>query len=164
MIAAGKMTARILVVAIVLPLTAIADGPGHSSGGATDVSVTVMRGSQEQVQGAPQKAGGAGHRATPPGRQEHGVIVMRPAPGSFMRETTRLAAEAEARDARAAREEARESNLRLTKALRAVQDAANAVQAQQRRKRYWILVPTVARGAIDHGTGKIHTVSPVIPR
>jgi hypothetical protein len=116
-----------IIIATVLPLTAMAD------------TVIVIRGSQPQV---------------PPGSQENGVVVMRPAPGTFMRETTRLANEAEARDELAAREAAREANLRLNGALRAAEDAANAVERQQRTMRYYIVAPTFVRGTIAHGPGK----------
>jgi hypothetical protein len=89
-----------IIVATVFPLTALAD------------TVIVMRGSQAQVA---------------PGTQENGVVVMRPAPGSFMRETTRLAEVAEARDEQAARETAQEANVQLREVLRALENAADAV-------------------------------------
>jgi hypothetical protein len=148
------MTAKALLAATLLPLTAIADPPAPANNGATDAPVIVMRGSQVQVQGGPQKAVKAGNQAAPPGQQEDVVIVMRPAPGSFLRETTRLASEAEVREERAAQEEAREANMRLTEALQAVEEAANAVQAQPRKTRYLVLAPVDGGGAIDPRTGK----------
>ena len=146
---ARPVIAKALIVAAVLPLSAVADPPGQGTGSASDVPVIVMRGAQTQM---------------PAGRQENGVIVMRPAPGSFLRETTRLAAEAEARDERAAREEAREANLRLMGTLQAVTNAANAIERQQRKKRYFIFAPTVHRRTIGHGTEKSPPASTVGPR
>ena len=121
------MSAFVIVIATGLAMTAMAD------------TVIVTRGSQAQVA---------------PGTQENGVIVMRPAPDSFMRETTRLAKEAEARDEHAAREAAQEANLRLNGALRTAEDAAKAVERQQRTMRYYIVAPTFVRGTIGHGPGK----------
>ena len=136
-----------LTVSIILSPTAIAGPADHGTGDATDASVIVMRGSQAQV---------------PTGRQENGVIVMRPAPGSFLRETTRLAAEAEARNERAAREEARETNSRLVEALRAVEVAANTVERRRHSDRYLIFAPKFTRSVSGRGTGKSRT-QPVEP-
>jgi hypothetical protein len=144
---ASKLTARVLIVVAGLPLTAIADSRAPTNGGASGMSVIVMRGIQ--VQG-------------PPVRNENGVIVMRPTPGSFMRETTRLAAEAEARNEWAAREEARDTTARLAGALSAVESAANAVARQPRRNHYLILAPTVIRRASEHGkeTSRLPAILP----
>jgi len=142
----SKMTFKALLVATLLPLMAIADGSAPANDDRSDTLVIVIRGSQVQIQG--------GKRAAPSSQQEGAVIVMRPASGSFMRGTTRLAAEADAREERAAQEEARETNLRLSEALRAVEDAAKAVQAQARSKRYLVVAP-IGRGvAIDPKTGQ----------
>ena len=46
-----------------------------------------------------------------------GVVVMRPPGGSFLRETTRLAAEADAREERAAAERAEDAHRRLAEAV-----------------------------------------------
>jgi hypothetical protein len=102
--------------------------------------VAVIRGSQTQVQGTPQKAAGQRNQvAQPTGQREAGVIVLRPVPGSFMRETARLAAEADAREERAARDEAREANRQTTRAMLAVEDAARAAEdeARTRSQRYY---------------------------
>jgi hypothetical protein len=150
----SKMTFKALLVATLLPLMAIADGSAPANDDRSDTPVIVIRGSQVQIQGGTQKAVKAGKRAAPSSQQEGAVIVMRPASGSFMRGTTRLAAEADAREERAAQEEARETNLRLSEALRAVEDAAKAVQAQARSKRYLVVAP-IGRGvAIDPKTGQ----------
>jgi hypothetical protein len=123
---------------MMLSLTAIADPVDRGAGDATDASVIVLRGSQSRV---------------PTAREENGVIVMRPADGSFMRETTRLAVEAEARSERAAREAARETTSRLVAALRAVESAAGAVERRQHKNHFVIFAPTVSRRVSDHGTG-----------
>jgi len=114
-----------IIIATVIPLTAMAD------------TVIVNRGSQPQV---------------PPGSQENGVVVMRPAPGSFMRETTRLAAEAEARDERAAWEAAQEANVQLKDALRALGNAAEAVGRLQ--ERHYVVAPALVRRTITDGPGR----------
>lgn len=99
----------------------------------------VIRGTQ-QYHGEPGKSVSR-PRPVPPqsGQMEKGVIVMRPAPGSFLQETKRLAAEAEARDARLALEEAREAERQRTRTLQAVEDAAYAVEeeARTRSQRYY---------------------------
>ena len=128
-----------MIVATVLPLTAMADSPVSTGGNAPAVSVIVMRGNQRQDRRGPQ---------------ENGVIVMRPAPGSFMRETTRLATEAAARDERAAWEAAQEANLRLRATLMALQDAANAVEEQQRTQRYYFVAPMDVQRTRAQGPGK----------
>ena len=126
-----------IIVATVLPLTALAD------------TVIVIRGSEPQL---------------PPGSQENGVVVMRPAPGSFMRETTRLAKEAEARDERAAREAAQEANVQLREVLRALENAADAVGTLQGAKRNYVVAPTLVRRTITDGPGKLAQHSaPVAP-
>jgi hypothetical protein len=134
-----NMAARALMIATLLPVTAIADARAPANGNAPAHSVIVMHGSRAQLS---------------QGTQENGVIVMRPAPGSFMRETTRLAKESEARDEQAAREAAREADLRLNGALRAAEDAARAIERQQRTMRYYVVAPTFLRGTIVHGPGR----------
>src|SRR4029453_5928903 len=58
--------------------------------------------------------------------QSSTVVVMLPASGSFLRETTRLAADAEAREERLARERERETSFAIAEALRALQATAYA--------------------------------------
>ena len=53
-------------------------------------------------------------------RHDAGVVVLRPARGSFLRETTRLAADADAREERIAARQARESNRLLSEVLEAL--------------------------------------------
>ena len=55
---------------------------------------------------------------------------MRPAPGSFLLETTRLVHKADARDERAAAERARIANLRAAQALETLANAAYAMQSR----------------------------------
>ena len=141
---ARKMFAAVLLPTVLFPCATLADPPTNQPANDADGSVVVMRGSQTQVQGTPQKAARQRSRTNPTARTDHGVIVMRPASGSFMRETTRLASEAEAREVRAAREAAREKDLQLIKTLRAVEDAAQAAEeeARTRSQRYYpIYVP-----------------------
>jgi hypothetical protein len=59
-----------------------------------------------------------------------GVIVMRPAPGSFLRETSRLADKAAAREERAAAERARYADLLAAQALESLANAAYAAQSR----------------------------------
>ena len=142
---ARKMLAAVLLLAVLFPGATLADPPTTKPANDADASVVVMRGGQEQVQGAPQTAAGQRTHAAPPtGQRQAGVIVMRPAPDSLMRETTRLAAEAEALETRSAREDARERDRQLTKTLRAVEDAARAAEeeARTRSNRYYpVYVP-----------------------
>ena len=124
-----------VIIATVLPLTAIADSPAPTDSNAAVASVIVMRGGESQV---------------PPGHQENGVIVMRPPPGSFMRETTRLAKEAAARDERAALEAARQADLRLSETLRALEEAANGAERQQRMTSDYLVAPAFVRRGFAH--------------
>jgi hypothetical protein len=158
-----KLTTATLLVAGLIPLAAKADPPASRPPVGSDESVIVIRGSR--VQSAPQKADGKRSHTIPAARTEQGVIVMRPASGSLMRETTHLSAEADARDERAAQEEAREANLQMTEAMKAVEDAARAAEeeARTRSERYYPIYvprphPPKARppqgGAIDPTTGQ----------
>jgi hypothetical protein len=58
-----------------------------------------------------------------------GVIVMRPPRDSFLRETTRLAAEADAREDRAAADHAEDAQRRLAEALESLAITAYATQS-----------------------------------
>jgi ABC-type phosphate transport system substrate-binding protein len=149
MVGAAMTTLRTLTIATLLiagclALAAKAAPPASKPSDSPDGPVVVIHGSQTQVQGAPQKAAGQRSRATPAAQTEQGVVVMRPASGSFMRETARLSAEADAREERAAQEEAREVNQQLTRTLQAVADAARAAEdeARTRSRRYYpVYVP-----------------------
>jgi len=65
------------------------------------------------------------------------VIVMRPASGSFLRETTRLAAEADAREERLARQRERDTDVRIAEALGALQATAYAAANSTRADNWW---------------------------
>lgn len=58
----------------------------------------------------------------------NGVVVMRPPRDSFLRETTRLAAVADAREERAAAERAEDANRRLVEALESLAITAYATR------------------------------------
>ena len=65
------------------------------------------------------------------------VVVMRPESGSFLRETTRLAAEADAREERLARERERDTSLAIEEALRALQATAYASASMTSADTWW---------------------------
>jgi hypothetical protein len=69
-----------------LAVPAVAEPPADGAG---EASVTVLRGDRIRAEDGSR-------------RLEQGVIVMRPAPGSFMRETARLAEKSGASDSPAA--------------------------------------------------------------
>jgi len=69
--------------------------------------------------------------------QSSSVVVMRPESGSFLRETTRLAAEAESREERLARQLERESGLEIAEALRALQETAYASASMTSVATWW---------------------------
>jgi hypothetical protein len=84
-------------------------------------SVEVIRGSQIES----------------PTSQSSSVVVMRPASGSFLRETARLAAEAEAREERLARERERETGREVADALRALLVPAYASAGMMGTDNWW---------------------------
>jgi hypothetical protein len=131
-----------LVVVALLPLAAMAEPVTPAEDGVAAPQVAVIRGSQAPILS----------------RHEQGVIVMRPERGSLMRETTRLAAEAEAREERAARQEAREVNLRLASALLALQVSAAAAQRRPHRHDWLIFTPAISRGAHGRMAPKLRPV------
>ena len=69
--------------------------------------------------------------------QSSSVVVMRPESGSFLRETTRLAAAAESREERPARQLERESGLEIAEALRALQATAYASASMTSAATWW---------------------------
>ena len=138
MTTANCMTAMVVVSASLFPLMATAGHSARTDNRAND-TVVVIRGGDGQ--GSPQNSVRPGSRAAPSDQQVDAVIVMRPAPGSFMRETGRLAAEAEVREEHAAREDAREANQRLSEAMAAVRSAAAAVEEQSREAHYVVVAP-----------------------
>ena len=74
-------------------------------------SVSVIRGTDAAVQ------------------QTSGVVVMRPPRDSFLRETTHLAAQADAREERAAAERAEDAHRRLSEALESLAITAYATRS-----------------------------------
>ena len=141
------LAAAALLIATVLPAVATGDPQTTAQSGPPGASTLVIRGTRQYHGERGKPVGRPGPVARQSGQAELGVIVMRPAPGSFMRETKRLAAEAEARDARLAAEEAREADRQRTRALQAVEYAADAVaqEARTRSQRYYpVFVPRPA--------------------
>jgi hypothetical protein len=93
----------------------------HGAEVASDPSVSVIRGSHSTA------------------TQDETVVVMRPERGSFLRETTRLAQEAQAREERAAAEQARETNRRLSGMTEAIEQAAEAIRDYPPRQHFVIV-------------------------
>lgn len=125
------------VIATALPVASALAGPQETRSQAdAAASVVVIRGTEQQ--GGPQKS--LDHRKPPSTRStsEYGVIVDRPDPAGFLRETGRLAAQAEAREQRAAQQQSLEKDRQLTETLRALEDAARAAEneARTRSERY----------------------------
>lgn len=83
--------------------------------------VALIRGSNISAAPLTPRSAPAAHGQT--------VVVMRPESGSFMRETTRLAHEAQAREERVAEEQARHTNRQLLDTLEAIERAAGTVTA-----------------------------------
>lgn len=89
--------------------------------------------------------------------QDKSVIVMRPESGSFMRVTTRLADEAQAREERAAAEQAWETNQQVSEAFIAVEQAAEAVR--DRPPEYYAIWVGPRKGGAPRPTqGRRHSV------
>jgi hypothetical protein len=90
-----------------------------------------------------------------------GVVVMRPPGGSFLRETTRLAAEADARDERAAAERAQDANRRLADALESLAISAYATRSGMSgdyfHSHVWLTGPQPVPGRVNR------TLAPVAP-
>jgi hypothetical protein len=122
--------------------------------GQADDSVAVIRGSSTSTQ-RKQKSAKPSTQRTATSTKDESVVVMRPASGSFMRETNRLAAEAEVREQRAAAEEARAVNQRAAEALEAAKKAADAVQSQPPGK-HQVLVPLGHGIRIDPKTRQLY--------
>jgi hypothetical protein len=119
---------------------------------AAEDSVAVIRGSHVQVDGSSSTSARTTKKPAKSTLPDENVAVLRPAPGSFMRETSRLAAEAQAREEQAARETARETNRQVAEALQAVEEAAEAAAQLSSRRR--VIVPLVGGVAIDPATGR----------
>jgi hypothetical protein len=91
-------------------------------------SVLVAIGVSAPAAGAEPAEAVAVIRGTESITHHEGVIVMRPARGSFLRETTRLAADADAREERIAAMQARESDRLLSQILGALIASAYATR------------------------------------
>jgi hypothetical protein len=122
MTAARKIASTaVLIAAIAIPLSTWADPPATAPPSKGRGQVTVIRGSSVTVEGGSTRSSPPPSRSAPSAsQQEHGVIVMRPAPDSFLRETKRLVAQAEAREERLAREESEEAASQLVDILQRV--------------------------------------------
>jgi hypothetical protein len=124
----SRIRSRILITAFFLPLATTANPPASNHIGKADTSVLVIRGGHEEVESDFRQVSSAIQPAD-------AVIVMRPAPGSFLRETSRLAAEAADREEQAAQDDARTATTRLTEAMQALEAAIGAGQSQLERER-----------------------------
>ena len=129
----SRIGARILFTAFLLPLTATAKPPASSQISEANASVVVIRGGQERVESGLWKVGEVSQAAD-------SVIVMRPVPGSFMRDTSRLAAEAADREEQAARDDARAASTRLAEAMWAIGAAVRAGQSQPEKDRHDVIL------------------------
>jgi hypothetical protein len=111
---------------------------------APDLSVAVIRGSD-----------------TSQPAHDGSVVVMRPESGTFMRVTTRLAEEAQAREERAAEAQARETGQQIAVAFRALELAAAA--ARYRPAGYVTWVVPGKSSARQPALGRPHPVKTVEP-
>ena len=127
-----------LIAALAFSASALADTQktGTQARHDTDPAVVVIRGTEKHD--ARQKSPATRVTSTTRTTSEAGVIVDRPDPAGFLRETVRLAAQAEAREQRAAEQQSREKDRQLTETLRALEDAARATEyeAHTRSERY----------------------------
>jgi hypothetical protein len=130
------MFAASVIATVLLGASALADPQGTRSQADAEAPVLVIYGSEQQ--GARQKSPAARKPSATRSTSESGVIVDRPNPAGFLRETSRLAAQAEANEQRAAQQQSLEKDRQLTETLRALEDAARAVEeeARTRSERY----------------------------
>jgi hypothetical protein len=132
----ASMLALSVIATVLLGASALADPQQTRSQTDAAAPVLVIRGTEQQAarQTAPAVRKPSATRST----SESGVIVDRPDPAGFLRETSRLAAQAEANEQRAAQQQSREKDRQLTETLRALEDAARAVEdeARTRSERY----------------------------
>jgi hypothetical protein len=130
------MFAASVIATVLLGASALADPQETESRADAEAPVLVIRGTEQQD--ARQKSPAARKPAATRSTSESGVIVDRPDPAGFLRETGRLAAQAEANEQRAAQQQSREKDRQLTETLRALEDAARAVEdeARTRSERY----------------------------
>ena len=90
-----------------------------------------------------------------------GVVVMRPPRDSFLRETTRLAAEADVREERAADERAEDAHRRLAEAVESLAITAYATRSSMWTDTFhshvWVTGPRPVPGRVNR------TLTPVAP-
>lgn len=125
-------------LAVVVSTLARAEPPAPPPPAEPGADVVVIRGSRQEHPGV--RASSPSVQVTAPGGAlESGVLVMRPPRDSFLRETKRLAAAAEAREAGLASEAAEEQQRQLTRTLQAIEAAARAAEeeARTRSERYY---------------------------
>ena len=128
-----------VLVSIGCAKPAAAEMPGES--------VIVIRGGEPAARSGRTGSSQAG--LTTMETVDEGVVVMRPAGDSFMRESKRLAAEADAREQRAAYEWAQEANRRLAEALDAAATAVARLSGLTNDSDYryvWVTGPLPAPG------------------
>lgn len=132
----ASMLALGVIATALLDASALADPLEIKSHADAESPVLVIRGTEQQ--GPRQKYPAPRKPSDIRSTSESGVIVDRPDPAGFLRETNRLAAQAEAREQRAAELQSREKDQQLTETLRALEDAARAAEneARTRSERY----------------------------
>lgn len=126
------MLALSVIATVLLDASALADPQETKSQAHAEAPVLVIRGTEQQGsrQNSPAPREPSATRST----SESGVIVDRPNPTGFLRETSRLAAQAEAREQRAAQQQSREKDRQLTETLRALENAARAAENEYRTR------------------------------
>ena len=130
----ASMLALGVIATALLDASAVADPQmtGKLTQADMDPAVLVIRGTEQQ-RSRPKSPALRKPSATRT-NSESGVIVDRPDPAGFLRETSRLAAQAEAREQRAAEQQSREKDRQLTETLRALEDAARAAENEYRTR------------------------------
>lgn len=139
------------------PVALAATGANESAG-----TVTVMRGTAVSVETASISDGNRSRRGPASSTQtDDGVIVIRPAPDSFLVETRRLAAEAAARDERRA---LYESQLATELLLEALQRRRAAAVTETYVYTYWPgMWPAWRPHPRPPPVGPVHPPPPVRP-
>jgi preprotein translocase subunit SecD len=146
------VTTRVCLLNTSFALAVLAVQPVFASDKTANESVVVVRGSHVQVQGGSTQAAKATKLPANSPQSDQNVAVLRPVPGSFMRETTKLAAAAQAREEQAARETALATNRQIAEALESVEEAAEAASEQSNKRR--VIVTLQGGVASDSATGQ----------
>ena len=144
------VTLASVLVSIGCARPAAAELPGES--------VIVMRGGEPTARSGRTGSSQAGLATVV--TFDEGVVVMRPAAESFMRETKRLVAEADLREQRTAIERAQEANRRLAEALAVAATAVARRSGLTNDSDYRYVWVTGLRPASGRANG---TLSPVAP-